>query len=139
MEKSPLLEKAKIFEQLIRNDNDRILQHLKDGGNRDEISCDINEFSPDDEQLIEMTIVKGLLKVNVDEVEVFEDIDIPESEFKKIYDNGTSRSNREEETSKIEPNNDDASIPVIKYDPTKQGINLTELIDGCEESEVDEK
>ena len=138
MEKSPLLEKAKIFEQLIKNDNERILQHLRDGGDRNEISCDIDEISPDDEQLIEMTIVRGLLKVNIDDVEVFDDINIPESEFKKIYDDGTTTRNEEESKVQKESDKDDQSIPIIRYDPSRQGINLTELIKSCEESEANE-
>jgi len=78
---SPLLTKAKLFAQMLREDNDRLMNHLKNGGNPDDYS--IETLNPDDESHIEMTLVAGMFEGHLDTPELFEEINLPPDAFNK--------------------------------------------------------
>lgn len=77
--RSPLLDRAAAFAKLLKDDNDRIQQFLAAGGDRNEISCEV--LDPNEEQVIEMEVIPGVLESKAQQPEILEDINIPASEF----------------------------------------------------------
>ncbi|EAY17546.1 hypothetical protein TVAG_453740 [Trichomonas vaginalis G3] len=77
--RSALLDKAAAFAKMLKEDNERIQKFLDEGGDRNEISVDV--LDPNDDQVIEMEIIPGVLESQAQQPEIHEDIQIPASEF----------------------------------------------------------
>ena len=79
--KSPLLERAKCFIDILKKDNDRIQEFLNNGGNPEEIS--VEKINDNEENIIEMTLLKGIFENHFDTPQIFDEIEISPEEFQK--------------------------------------------------------
>lgn len=77
--RSPLLDRAAAFTKILKEDNDRMQKFLEAGGDPNEISCEA--LDPNDDRIIEMEVIPGVLESKAQQPEIYEDIHIDPSEF----------------------------------------------------------
>ena len=76
---SPLLKKAALFKEMLKKDNERLQDFIKNGGDPSQISID--NLDPNESSYIEMTIYPGIYELQGQEPEEAPNIDIPQEEF----------------------------------------------------------
>lgn len=81
--RSPLLEKAKCFAEMLRKDNEAIEDYLAKGGNPKKISIEIDDEEESCGDVIEMQIIPGVCESNLPETVAPDSTEMPEGTWNK--------------------------------------------------------
>ena len=76
---SPLLKKAALFKEMLKKDNEKLLEFIKNGGDPSQISMET--LDPNESTYVEMTVYPGIYELKGQETEQVPDVEVPDTEF----------------------------------------------------------